>query len=139
MPRRKPPVRFQSCCPSFGYLADHGLVQAHTVTYKAPDFVQVEVLIGFITTATYLHLRRKQHLFECPFCGAALQGVVKVTVRDMGLQYGGEAPIRLGENPKTGPAAAFTHSQLEEAFVKKLARSNAVRLSWVRRRTAGAT
>lgn len=130
MSRRKPPVTFQSCCRAFGYLVDHGIVKAHTVTYTAPEFVEVEVLIGFVTATRYLHLHRKQHLFECPFCGTSLQGVVRVMVRDLGQQYGGEAPIRLHENPRTGRPTAHGPDQVEEARV----RGNAGRMSWAKRR-----
>lgn len=129
MPRRKPPLNFgKLCCPSFEFVVRKGLMEGHVLTYSAGDMVTVEVLIGFVTKARYLHLRRRQHLYECPFCGTALQSVVKATIRDLGRDYGGASPISLAGNPVTGRPATFTVAQLEEALFQTLNSSSRTKL-----------
>ena len=134
MSRRKPPLEFRRlCCPSLEYVVDRGVLEAHTVTYKSGDFVEVETLIGFRASARYLHLRKNQHIFECPFCGTSLQTVVKVAVHDLGQEYGIEAPISLAGNPRTGEAR-FTYEAMYQAIEALLARQLAARKGWETRR-----
>lgn len=107
------------CCQRFQFLYEAGLVEAHLVRYSASDLVHVHVLIGFRTTTEFLRFRRNQHVFECPFCGRALQGVVNTSVRDVKEDYVGA--VRLGDNPVTGTPTCFTDEQLETALLEAAA------------------
>lgn len=129
-----PPLRFNSCCSAFGYLINNGVVTAQTVRYNSGALIEVKSVIGFRTMMKFLHLRRDQFLGVCPFCGAILQGVVKVTVHEFDVQYSGEAPIRLNQNPKVAEPMNYSWSDLENALSAAAARSNTVRLSWAKRR-----